>query len=579
MNAVIYARWSSLEQSKGSTLERQTADCTTFCKDNEWAVVERLQDEGKSAYTGANIKTGELGKFTQRFMEGHYPQDTVLVVEQLDRISRMPPTEVLGWIFQVTNAGLTIVTANDGLRISKQDLISNQLGIISIVFNAFRAYSESEHKSTRIGKAWRLKREALDRGEKIALTSIGPAWLELDKEKGTWKIIEERAAIVRRIFDEAERGDGRRMIARRFNEENLEAWGRKKSKGDGWHDSYVQKILESPAVLGEYQPHVKARGDDRRTPVGEPIRDYFPPIISEAQFAVIQSRKLRTVKHVGAKAGLNNLLRGIARCQCGARMVYVKKAGAGTVRDKGNGAAPVTLKADESYLVCDSYQRRRGCTIGHHINYPKMETGILSALLPLALDDTYFARPDAVGKLTQAHAAAERDLQHKRARADRAIELFMETGNPTAKAKWQEAQSEVDADGASVNQLASDLIKARGKVSPTEHLKRVQSVRSMLDDADVVVRYDARSRVTLALREVVSVISFDRFRQATAILVGGAHNFRFNDQGAEIGRAGVLDMIRAGDDAYRAGTVGDDVLGNVALDKVLVREKRTNKAR
>lgn len=579
MNAVVYARWSSLEQSKGSTLERQMSLCANYCKEQKWTVIERLQDEGKSAYTGANLKTGELGKFTDRFMQGHYAPGTVLVVEQLDRLSRMAPTDVMSWILQVVNAGLTIVTANDGLRISKEDLRTNQLGIISIVFNSFRAYSESFHKAERIGKAWSIKRAARDRGEEIAFTSIGPAWLNLNKETGKWEEVEERVKLVRRIYDEAERGDGRRKIARRFNEEGIEAWGRKKSKGDGWHDSYIQKILETPAVLGEYQPHTKARGDDRRTPIGDPIKGYFPQIISEAQFALIQSRKLRTVKHVGAKGQLNNLLRGIARCECGARMVYVKKSAAGTVRDKGNGAAPTTLKADESYLVCDSYQRRRGCTISHHINYPKLEDGILDALLPLALDDSYFARPDQVGKLVQAHAVSERDLQHKRTRADRAMELFMETGNPNAKAKWQEAQSEADAEEARVKTLASDLIKAKGKVSPTEHLKRVQSVRSMVNDADEAVRYDARCRVSTALREVVSLISFDRFRQATAILLGGAHNLRFDDKGNQIGRAGVLDMIRQGDEAYRQGTVGDDVLGNAALDKVLVREKRASKGR
>jgi DNA invertase Pin-like site-specific DNA recombinase len=579
MIAVTYARWSSLEQSKGSTLERQMADCTKYCTDQGWTVIERLQDEGKSAYTGDNLKTGELGKFTQRFLQGHYAPDTVLVVEQLDRLSRMAPTDVMSWILQVVNAGLTIVTANDGLRISKDDLRTNQLGIISIVFNAFRAYSESFHKAERIGKAWRLKREARERGEEIAFTSIGPAWLTLDPVTRKWEEVEERVALVRRIFDEAERGDGRRTIAGRFNQEGIEPWGRKKSKGDGWHASYIQKILETPAVLGEYQPHTKARGDDRRTPIGEPIKGYFPQIISEAQFATIQARKLQQVKHVGAKGGFSNLLRGIAKCECGARMVYVKKASAGTTRARGKGAASTTLKADESYLVCDSYQRRRGCNIGHHINYPKLEAGILDALLPLALDDTYFARPDTVGKLVQAHAVAERDLLHKRTRADRAMELFMETGNPNAKAKWQEAQEQADAEAARVKELASDLIKAKGKVSPAEHLKRVQSVRSLVNDADEATRYDARCRVSTALREVVSVIAFDRHRQATAILVGGAHNIRFNDQGEETGSAGVLEMIRAGDDGYRHGTAGDDVLANAALDKVLVREKRANNAR
>ncbi|MGN6376747.1 MAG: recombinase family protein [Sphingomonas sp.] len=576
MNAVIYARWSSLEQSKGSTLERQLTDCQAFCADRAWPVIEILKDEGKSAYTGDNIKTGALGQFSRRFEEGHYPPGTVLVVEQLDRVSRMAPMDVMTWIFRVVEAGLTIVTANDSLTISKEQLRVNQLGIISIVFNAFRAYSESQHKSDRIAKSWREKRKARVEGQKIAFTSVGPAWLKLNNETGKWDIVEERAEIVRRIFNEAERGDGRRTITRRLNAEGIEPWGRGKSKGNGWHDSYVQKILDNPAVIGEYQPHTKARGDDRRKPIGEPIPDYFPPIIAEAQFAIIQSRKRQVVKQVGRKSTLNNLLRGIGKCgSCYSSMTFIKKASAGSKKLNREGERVWTVGADESYLVCDSYLRRRGCQNGNHFNYRNIQDAVLDAILPLALDDAYFTMPDQVGKLTQAVAISERELQHKTTRAERAMELFMETGNPQAKEKWLASQAEADAEAKSAASLKSELIAAKGKVSPSEHLRRVNKVRSALDAADEEVRYDARSRVTVALREVVGFVHFHADRTAIAVLAGaGGMAFRFNDQGECLGSVGVLKQIVDGDEVMRSGLLTTDPILNASVDKVITRQKR-----
>ena len=115
MKAIIYARWSSLEQSKGSSLERQMDICERFCLEQGWEVIDRLRDEGKSAYTGANLSEGELGTLTKRVENDLLREPTVLVVEQLDRISRLPPGQVIAWIQKVVGHGLTIATANDRL--------------------------------------------------------------------------------------------------------------------------------------------------------------------------------------------------------------------------------------------------------------------------------------------------------------------------------------------------------------------------------------------------------------------------------------------------------------------------------
>lgn len=200
MKAVIYARWSSLEQGRGSSLERQMDLCEQFCAEQGWDVIDRLRDEGKSAYTGANLQDGKLAEFTKRVENQLLPDDVVLVVEQLDRISRLPPGQVIAWLQKVIGHGLTIATANDKLVLDSRKLEVDPIGIVSTVFNAFRAFQESKHKSDRIAESWRIRRKAAGPGKPI--TSVCPAWLKLDRETGEFAEIPERVEIIKRIFRE-----------------------------------------------------------------------------------------------------------------------------------------------------------------------------------------------------------------------------------------------------------------------------------------------------------------------------------------------------------------------------------------
>lgn len=70
MLAVAYARWSSLEQGKGSTLERQLQVVERYCSQRGLEIFERVVDEGTSAYSGDNIEIGNLGKLIRRIEAG-----------------------------------------------------------------------------------------------------------------------------------------------------------------------------------------------------------------------------------------------------------------------------------------------------------------------------------------------------------------------------------------------------------------------------------------------------------------------------------------------------------------------------
>src|SRR5258708_36254273 len=83
-----------------------------------------------------------------------------------------------------------------------------------------------------------------------------------------------------RIFERAAAGTGKRLIARRLNDEKIPTFG----KSPTWGHSYIQKILSNRAVLGEYQPH-KGKTSNRkrpgnRKPDGEIRTDFFPAVIT-----------------------------------------------------------------------------------------------------------------------------------------------------------------------------------------------------------------------------------------------------------------------------------------------------------
>src|SRR5690606_25221431 len=97
----------------------------------------------------------------------------------------------------------------------------------------------------RLAASWRIRREAAKKDGR-PITSVCPAWLILDPATHKFLEVPERVRIVKRIFDEHIDGFGKRKIASRLNAEGLAPWGRGDSKGDGWHPSYIQKILSNP---------------------------------------------------------------------------------------------------------------------------------------------------------------------------------------------------------------------------------------------------------------------------------------------------------------------------------------------
>ena len=317
--AYSYVRMSTDIQLKGDSLRRQTELSKKYADENGLELVEdfNLSDIGVSAFRGANVTDGNLGKFIKAVENGEIRKGSYLLVESLDRLTRQKLNAAQLLFMRITAAGINIVTLADKqvYKAGEQDL--GQM-IVSLVIMS-RAFEESEMKSQRLSAVWENKRRNIaDR----VLTKHCPAWLKISDDKTKYVPISARVKVVKSIFEWAANGHGSHLITRKLNSTNVEPFGR----SSGWVESYVTKILLNRAVLGEFQPHTKEAG--KRVPIGPVVEGYFPQIIDEKLFLRVRlerkKRKTSGSGRVGYKC--SNLFTHLVKCsRCGWPMRFVNK--------------------------------------------------------------------------------------------------------------------------------------------------------------------------------------------------------------------------------------------------------------
>lgn len=273
-------------------------------------------DKGRSAFKGRHLDdTGELARFLGYVEDGTIPAGSYLVVESLDRLSRERVRDALPRFLDLLAKGINVYTSVDK-RLYTKDY--NELDLIISIISMSRAHEESATKGGRVSSAWRAKqKEARTTGKPLGKNR--PLWLDVTPDG--YVLNPGKAAIVHRIFDLSTKGHGSRIIAATLNQEGIPAFsaGRKNFSGL-WGFSTVRHILDSRTVLGEYQPHIFI--DGKRTPDGEPIKDYFPSVVTENEFYLAQAARTSRKTHSVTKATTNfNVLAGILNCyKCGSAM-------------------------------------------------------------------------------------------------------------------------------------------------------------------------------------------------------------------------------------------------------------------
>jgi DNA invertase Pin-like site-specific DNA recombinase len=287
--AYSYLRFSSPAQADGDSVRRQTALRDDWLRRHPGVRLDTtltLIDAGVSGFRGEHRKNGKhaLASFLDLVRRGRVPAGSFLIAENLDRLSREHPLEVMGLVGELTRAGVRVV------QLSPETVFTADMDegtLCMLLLGSVRGHGESKRKSSLLGEAWSEKKRKA-RSDKVPHGRMCPAWLEL--VGGRYRVKEDAARAVRMIFRWCAEGTGAFGILAKLATAGVAPFGR----SGQWERSYVRKVLTNPAVLGIYQP---CKGHTRRVYEGDPVPGYYPAVVDEPLWYAAQAAmKARTRK-------------------------------------------------------------------------------------------------------------------------------------------------------------------------------------------------------------------------------------------------------------------------------------------
>lgn len=319
--AYLYSRVSTETQAeKGHGIARQLEAAEKFLENHSEYTLDNstvITDAGVSAYSGANITdSAGLGGFLNAVRSGKVARGSLLVIEAPDRLTRLGIRKGQRLFDELADYGIDVGLVRFGIIIRHDDENDFTSSLI-IAVGLYLGHLESKQKSERISETMR-KRTKERREGKAVKAHKWPKWCTPLPDDTGFEI-NENGEIIKRMFELKLQGNGVDKIASILREEGVE----------GYSNSGVYQYLTNRTVLGEFQPvkSVKVRrkfGDGERKcvePIGEPIKGYYPQLISEEVF--LEANRLMKVQTTqkGTKHLYNNFLRGLAKCpKCGTSM-------------------------------------------------------------------------------------------------------------------------------------------------------------------------------------------------------------------------------------------------------------------
>ncbi|MEO1078533.1 MAG: recombinase family protein [Pseudomonadota bacterium] len=509
--AYLYTRFSSNEQEHGDSSRRQLEAAKRYVAENDGLSLDTSYiDKGVSAYRGKNFNEGALGRFLADYESGRVPPDSLLLVEQLDRLSRDNPLNAMLRLLGMLTSGLTVVSLNDMQVYAGSG--SSAITLMRSLMDFETANLESKKKSERIAAVWGAKQDEA-RATGKPTTARCPQWLRLSGDSSRYEPIPDRVKVVQSIFQMSAEGLGRRRIADRLNDEGVPAFGH----AAGWGTSSIGKLLSNRAVLGEYQPTNLVDGS--RTAVKPPVVGFYPTIIEPALFdAVHQSQQSRRISGRGRKGkSFSNLLTGLATCaRCGAPLNYTDKRPA---RERVPGYDGP--RKGHRYLRCSMAGRNPhfGCD-STGFRYDIVERAFLSSLSELDFVDIINrSRPeqrDQLDRVAAQVASAERSLSSAKSELKNLMVAARQgaTGD-TFNSELDAAEAQRTASEArleDLQRLQKDLQRASERAKETA--SDFQSAYSaMLSERDPDVLYGIRARINARLKELVERLEIIPWRQ------------------------------------------------------------------
>jgi DNA invertase Pin-like site-specific DNA recombinase len=499
--AYSYVRFSHPKQAEGGSLERQLRLTEAYCKRKGLVLDESLTllDLGVSAFRGANVEDGALGAFLEACRIGRVPRGSYLILENLDRLSRSQIRPALKLFFQVQDYGITIVTHEPEREYRPED--SEALALIEPLIIFARAHEESVMKSHRRKDGWRQARDKARQGGGPMLRTC-PAWLEVTPDG--FRVKEDAAAVVRRIFDLARDGLGVHRTTELLVREGVPPIG---TRGR-WVKAYVYRILTNPAAMGTYQP-MRQEGK-KVVPDGDPIPSYYPKVVEEAEWQQAQAALLargggftrgrRASPAAGRKGDQEtNLFTGLVYSATTRERMHITHA----MGRKGDGER-------KRYVYLYPTRETGVPNGGPRLDYATFEAAILSRMRELKPSDIVGDKAPGAGKKAEAARLSGRllDIDNKlerarqRARTSEDFDSFLDLIQDLQNERKQVSERLAELEEQDAGHPAADLgethtlidLLAQTPPEQREELRRRLKARIRLLVAEMWVLIVAKGR-------------------------------------------------------------------------------------
>jgi DNA invertase Pin-like site-specific DNA recombinase len=242
---------------------------------------ETFTDSARSAYKGEHVgKHGDLGRFVVAIKSGAVSKGSILIVENVDRLSRQGPKIARKLLEQIVDNGVDVHFATLGKKLIYGWENRTEDSIV-IDIELKRAFEESLRKSEMIGAGLAKVKHSDSWAGNL------PFWLQKVDEHGKrikgsegYTIVEipEQAELVREIFRLSAQGLGSKRIMQVLKADGIKC---------GISLCTVGHLLRNRAVLGEHQP--KSYLDTGTVADGDPIYK-FPRIIDQTLFDMVAAR-------------------------------------------------------------------------------------------------------------------------------------------------------------------------------------------------------------------------------------------------------------------------------------------------
>lgn len=489
--AISYLRFSTPEQRKGDTVRRQLKLADEWSVKNKVAINETIRDAGVSAFRGKNALEGNLARFLGLIKSGKIPAGTYFLVESLDRLSREAAHKAFQLMFEIIGAGIRIVSLTDGMEYSEEVLEKNPGALFLWLGTAIRSNWESVEKSKRVREAWDFKREQAATAKKV-LTARVPGWLVTvgSGRNRRIEIREERAEVVRMIFRMTIDGYGRHRIVKHLN--NPKSPTPTFRTSEKWGPTNVVKILTSRAVFGEFQPHV-TNAQGQKVPQGEPIKDYFPAILSEAEFNQAAAAVLSRRGAAGRRGPtMVNLLQGMVYCvSCNHRMSLVNK-----------GAPP----KGQRYFVCSANARGVGCSNSAKWRADLVENAVLDRALKIDWSELDLTGSASVAIVISQKHAELRDVESK---ASALLSLVEEDDkDEEARNRYRKRRAQAKALASEIATLEAEQAREISLPPPGQREEIIMALRDRLEASDPEGALALRTKISQTLKWSIEKIVF-----------------------------------------------------------------------